>query len=721
MRIYAKQYWHEASALGLALISLTVFVATIYGQTKRWGFPIDDPYIYAVYARQIALLEPFSYFAGSGYSAGATSPIWPVITAPLWLCGFRGELFPVAVFTLCCVCHLVTTLLATRLAFALTKSQHISVAASVVIASNGTYLWCVLAGMETGVAILLLFATCCHLQKQGITHQPSLGLVISVSLLSLSRPEFLLLCGLLGLWAATKAALSKNLRGVIPWASTGILPVLWLVANKLCAGQFMPNTGVAKSHFHLPQFTWNYWLTTVCTESWAAVTKLFWSTHSPLVLGKLVLVLLVLGFGKWCTTRKKPRLSVVFLLSSCGCLLLGVIASSGAWSFHNYRYIAPVFPCLWLLALSAFAFVFVSGFDSVKSTLSTPTKKILFTMPRGFPRVLPTMFFVVFVLGFFGFGYKNLRRQATVYAQGIRDSNAQVVRIGQYIDKQLPKDSVIALHDAGAIAYYGNRPVFDVLGLVTNRQAVYANHGPGSRFEMLENIPKQQRPSHFAYYPGWLGTHDFFHQTLLQTPLPKGLIAPRFAGGANMRLYTSTWRTAGSGHGLIHKKKGWHVVDRLDVADLDSEKQHDYSADLGPRTFKDPTARWSAFFRDSTQGISDGGRPIRGKGGERFSLRSQNGGAMALVVRTGGTNNRWSKVTEKSTTIMISVNGKTAVATVPSAKAQFDETWIPLPGRSAPKTSLRFSILPAASGSYRTYHYRTYHYFFLEESTKERN
>jgi len=40
-----------------------------------------------------------------------------------------------------------------------------------------------------------------------------------------------------------------------------------------------------------------------------------------------------------------------------------------------------------------------------------------------------------------------------------------------------------------------------MLGLVTNHQAGIANHGPGARFEFLESLPPEQRPTHFAYYP----------------------------------------------------------------------------------------------------------------------------------------------------------------------------------------------------------------------------
>ena len=73
------------------------------------------------------------------------------------------------------------------------------------------------------------------------------------------------------------------------------------------------------------------------------------------------------------------------------------------------------------------------------------------------------------------------------------------------MNRKLP-DASVMFHDAGAIAYYGDGEVYDMLGLVTNFQAGVANNGPGSRFEFLESLPPERRPTHFAYYPGWMGT-----------------------------------------------------------------------------------------------------------------------------------------------------------------------------------------------------------------------
>src|SRR5206468_3994825 len=41
----------------------------------------------------------------------------------------------------------------------------------------------------------------------------------------------------------------------------------------------------------------------------------------------------------------------------------------------------------------------------------------------------------------------------------------QQVKVGRWIDHNLPRNAVVGMNDAGAIAYYWNRPTFDLLGL----------------------------------------------------------------------------------------------------------------------------------------------------------------------------------------------------------------------------------------------------------------
>src|SRR5690606_4346279 len=190
----------------------------------------------------------------------------------------------------------------------------------------------------------------------------------------------------------------------------------------------------------------------------------------------------------------------------------------------------------------------------------------------------------------------RLVADAKLFAQGAMDTNTQVVAIGKYLRRKLP-DASVMFHDAGAIAYYGDGRVYDMLGLVTNHQAGVANNGPGARFEFLETMPRELRPTHFAYYPGWMGTTEFFGEVLFDTSLRPRIEARRLVGDANMQVIVANFDHVGTGERPLNDHTGWSIVDRVDVADLASERAHRWVGRMGRRNIGDPTARWSVVER----------------------------------------------------------------------------------------------------------------------------
>src|SRR5205814_332769 len=80
----------------------------------------------------------------------------------------------------------------------------------------------------------------------------------------------------------------------------------------------------------------------------------------------------------------------------------------------------------------------------------------------------------------------------------------------------------------------------------------------------------------------------------------------------------------------------------VDVADLISEREHEYRAELGLRWFGALSDNWSCYY-SATQvsgdgafrKIADGGRVIRGPAGETFKIRADPARPLRLLVRTG--------------------------------------------------------------------------------------
>src|ERR1700712_1716277 len=67
------------------------FAVTVLRHTWPMGLPLADRYIHLTYAEQFGRGQPFTYFPGGGYSAGATSVVWTMVLAPFWTLGARGH------------------------------------------------------------------------------------------------------------------------------------------------------------------------------------------------------------------------------------------------------------------------------------------------------------------------------------------------------------------------------------------------------------------------------------------------------------------------------------------------------------------------------------------------------------------------------------------------------------------------------------------------------
>lgn len=689
MAVDLGKLWRARPYLPHALIALVAiaiawaFAATTLMHTRPMGLPLDDSYIYLTYAKQFGRGQLFSYYPGGGYSAGSTSVLWPMLLAPFWALGARGHALVWVSFGLCTALYAATCVGVHHVVRRIAGELPGVVAAALVL-GIAPFAWTSLSGMEVAFAAALLVAMILLLLDQPDTGRPTKRLIAVLAAASLSRPEAtLLVAGVVGV-AMLGRLRKRDLRSAAWWLAPLAAPALWLAANKLLAGQLFPNTGVAKSHFYLPGFDWAYWFSTVGTLIGRLAKGLFWDGASPLVWPRLVAALWLVGAVRvvlWARAERRYLVGAL-ILASPFVLMLAVIASSGLWNFQNYRYIAPAFP---LLAITAGCAATVRWAHPLarRGAVAAALVGVALFARAAFP---------------------GLRADMRVFAQGAMDTNTQVVAIGDYLHRKLP-DASIMFHDAGAIAYYGDGKVYDMLGLVTNHQAGIANNGPGARFEFLEAMPADQRPTHFAYYPAWLGTDEFYGEVLYTTPLRPGFEPRRMVGDSNMQVITANWDHVGTGERPLDDQPGWAVVDRLDIADLASERAHAWRGALGRRSLGDPTAKWSFVGREvGARGlVLDGGRTIRG-GREDFTLALDPAKPARLVLRTGGAASVPYQEAMRASVELQLVDDTGHVLgrqTLPEPPGSFVEVAFDLPAGSA--TTLHTE----ASGPYRVFHWFT--------------
>jgi len=229
------------------------------------------------------------------------------------------------------------------------------------------------------------------------------------------------------------------------------------------------------------------------------------------------------------------------------------------------------------------------------------------------------------------------------YGSSVATVLNQQVALGEWIRDNLPQASRVAVHDAGAIRYYGERATYDMLGLTSPARVSLAwREGSGAMYEVMARSPA--RPSHFATYPQvahfpYLASAGVFGAELYRVEFAQpGSVA---SAGPLQSVFVADWSASiDSDEPLQHDIRslvaGLDVVDSINVADLEDEAVHDYRQ--WPAIGKGPGLselhRLTGSLPPHVE-IADGGRTVTG--GERFTLSANHGEDLVLVGRFRGT------------------------------------------------------------------------------------
>jgi hypothetical protein len=274
---------------------------------------------------------------------------------------------------------------------------------------------------------------------------------------------------------------------------------------------------------------------------------------------------------------------------------------------HWERYLAPSFP-LFLLLVAGGIGVAWTRFGSVAGRAITAV----------------VLFFQLLGLGAF----------VVAYGLSSHDLAFMHIPLARWIDANIPATASVAANDIGAIAYYSRRRIIDLEGLATDALTRPARNGSASLYEAIESLPSASRPDYLCVFPSWYDP-EF---TALHTPV-RSLRPYRvtIAAGNPMVIYRADWSVAGRGDRpadprALEAIAGFDMADRLDVADLASERSHRYSLRAVDGAYE-PRLRVMPVRADSTL-IADGGRVVSGSQSFRAALRP--GRDALLVLRTDG-------------------------------------------------------------------------------------
>ncbi len=379
-----------------------------------WSFKIDDAYISFVYAKNLIQGAGLTYngLVVEGYS----NFLWTLLIAPFIGLGWDPL---IAARLISLGCSLVTLYLTERLMrrFCPTLSPLATGLSLLTVGVSVPFAAWTMGGLETALmtleVVLVIF-----LETSAQAYQERWSMVVALAG-ALTRPEGAMLFPIIATHRLImrRQSLRRFVRQSVIFVGPFAVYLLWRYATY---GYWLPNTAYVKLD------------TTPATIAAAASWLL-----SYLQLRPLTAVLLMLGAVRLLGRRRWARPDWSLVLAVIGAYTVFVLYSGPDWMPHH-RFLVPVVPLLGLLvarALSVFtrAWLIRAGYIIAASGI---VLEVILALTVALP-VSPR------------FGD---------YTDGL-------IRGGQWIKQTTTPQDIIAVVDAGALAYYSERRTIDILGL----------------------------------------------------------------------------------------------------------------------------------------------------------------------------------------------------------------------------------------------------------------
>jgi hypothetical protein len=492
--------------IGGVLASLALYLGIATQQTAL-GFPLDDAWIHQVFARNLAQHGQFAYNPGQ-LVAGSTSPLWSFLLVPGYWLNIGNDFYKTWAYFLGVLFLILTATQVYQLSLLLFKpatsdssiknstdnnKNNNSMQKAALIAALFTIfewhlVWAAVSGMETVLfTFVSLWLVRLYLQteqsvKTNANFKPAwsyckLGLV--GGLLTLIRPEGLVLLGLIGLETGRQWFLASPSSKIRQWSKLGVkwglLALAWLllllpyaIFNYVSSGSPLPTTFYAKASGYASDLS-------------IGSTLLYWQNafseiliHSPLLfLGVLSLVyglLLIIRPASRATIGQIDTRLLVWPL-----LVVVLYAIRLPVTYQHGRYLIPLVPIFSLY-----------GVGATSRLLECLRQMRLPKIARAIP---PILALVVVLTLYYG---------ALSYQSDLQIINYEQVQIGQWLHDHTPDATIVASHDIGAIEYFSGRRIVDTAGLVSPEFIPIIHDEP----KILEQV-RTEGVTYFALMPAW--------------------------------------------------------------------------------------------------------------------------------------------------------------------------------------------------------------------------
>jgi tetratricopeptide (TPR) repeat protein len=454
--LYAQQPNKKFKYIFLLPILLTVAAGTyfIYSAFKSngyFGFPLDDPWIHLTFAKNLIEYGSFSYYKNELITSGSTSPIYTLLLSLLYI-AIKNEFM---------ISYLLGVIFGALLVYMMTKLsllqfknfEMLALLTAMLIALQPKLNLINVSGMETSMFIFFIAASLYAYQSKKIV---LLGIFMGLTIWC--RPDgFVLWIAIAIDYFFRKTYLSKNVKVkseeiiahkkiITAFSIAVIFAAMYFLFNYLLSGSILPNTYTAKLEYYQNNNR------TLFLEN--EVLKYF--TEAEFILIWIPFLIYVLEIIR-SFIKKENNTYLVYLLFIIGLIAVYYIKLPFAHRFG--RYLMPVIPFYILIA--------IAGVNTI----------INFIYIKIFSRksMLTNLIFVAYSISALAlFIYQNTK-SSDEFSDLCKYHNDRHVAAGKWLSKNTSESAVIATHDVGAIAFYGERKIIDMAGLITPELITHIN------------------------------------------------------------------------------------------------------------------------------------------------------------------------------------------------------------------------------------------------------
>ncbi|PJF40472.1 MAG: hypothetical protein CUN54_05185 [Phototrophicales bacterium] len=496
------------------LLLIAAGVVSLYVAFGGGGFPLDDSWIHQVYGRNLAESGQWAFVPGEA-SAASTSPLYTILLAGGYFVGLPRVLWTNVLGILALAsAGMLGRRIAERL---LPEQKYVGMAAGLVLVLAWHLIWAAASGMETmifnAMTLLLIWLGWRELDDSRFVSPQQLlwrgGLFgIATALTVLTRAEGIVLAGLIGgLMLAIRP--QGTMWRVILWGGSAVVLFALIVApyllfNLNLTGGVLPDTAAAKIAENAPLLEESYPV--------RVVNMIF-----PLIAGGQLLlapglVIFVVMLRRQLSQNWQAWFYLLPLL--WGVLLIAIYAARLPAPYQHGRYVIPSLPSFIVVSL-------VGVLWFAKQTRRSFAGRVV-------SRVLLIAAGIMFV-------YMGVVLGPQIYRRDVEIIDQEMVKTALWIEENIAKDALLAVHDIGAVGYFAPRPILDLAGLVSPEVVpIILDEEP------LWRLMEQRNVRYLMAFPDQVPGDDVDDERLCLVYTTGGKASPA-AGGGNMSVYRLTW------------------------------------------------------------------------------------------------------------------------------------------------------------------------------------